>query len=62
MEISKCLQTWIEIQSKEDELEPQNDLEKLGTWTKNWLLKFNANESKVMLISHKLDAKYYLTL
>ena len=49
-----------QIQNREDAQELQDDLTKLATWSKQWLLDFNATKCIVMSIRNSLKHTYTL--
>ena len=51
---------WREITRAEDARELQEDLNRLRTWARTWLMQFNAEKCKVMHINHTLDTEYFM--
>jgi hypothetical protein len=48
---------WKKIESKQDCLSLQKDLDTLQDWSDKWLLEFNTEKCKVMQVGH--EAKYH---
>ena len=40
----------------------ERDLNKISAWAKNWLVNFNTEKTKEMIISNKLDLDQHLPL
>ena len=49
---------WTSIHKLEDQESLQRDLDRLGEWSKTWLLTFNPEKCKVMHIGHELPTVY----
>ena len=52
---------WARIRVEKDGECLQRDLDSLGRWSDEWLLRFNCEKCKVMHIGHKLQTNYYMT-
>ena len=49
------------IYTVEDQESLQDDLDKLISWSEEWLLKFNPEKCKMMRIGHGLQTEYDMT-
>jgi len=49
---------WTSIHKLDDQESLQRDLDRLGEWSKTWLLTFNPEKCKVMHIGHELPTVY----
>jgi len=52
---------WRGIYTVEDQESLQDDLDKLMSWSEEWLLKFNLEKCKLMRIGHGLQTEYEMT-
>jgi len=52
---------WRGIYTVEDQESLQDDLDKLMSWSEEWLLKFNPEKCKLMCIGHGLQTEYEMT-
>ena len=52
---------WRGIYTVEDKESLQDDLDKLMSWSEEWLLKFNPEKCKLMRIGHGLQTEYEMT-
>ena len=54
------MKIWAVINSDQDVINLQSDLEELSNWSDKWLLRFNADKCKVMHLGRRDPSWYYL--